>query len=59
MNFIIFNYTNVLIIYIWRRIVMILDAMTYSIIAVVAVMAIVVIRLSRARAAESAQKDSK
>lgn len=39
---------------------MILDAMTYSIIAVVAIMSFVVIRLSRrARTTESAQKDSK
>lgn len=38
---------------------MILDAMTYSIIAVVAIMSFVVIRLARrARDTESAQKDS-
>lgn len=36
---------------------MILDTMTYSIIAVVAIMSFLVIRLARTRASESNQKD--
>ena len=36
---------------------MILDAMTYSIIAVVAIMSFVVIRLARGRSAEKSKRD--